>query len=179
MVVGDPTAQAQPREPRARPEVNETILTFAEQWLERILSGEKTLEIRPYRLQAKQWFAGHRGMVMGLLQLGEAFEVETDDQWQQLRSQHRIPTETRMYTRSKNWACPILQAARLEPFLYKIHRGAIGRVRYEPVEQLASGARGCGRPAPEAAHPPKQVGPVTLSLGSDPSRSMTWSVGVR
>lgn len=122
------TAMAEPT-----PKQGETFLLMQPVYQELLLSGSKTLEIRPCRLRSGVWFLGNRGSISGYVVIGEAaFKIGTDEQWQALANQHRVASETRMYAKTNCWANPVVAAARLSaPVTYVTHRGAIGFCKFE------------------------------------------------
>ena len=132
-----PQATAEPGSeaglPELQPEVDETFLTLDKKWLELILSGQKTLEIRSYRVESRQWFLGTGGYLYAVAKVGEPFVIEDDDAWVQLFEQHQVPGASRMYQKTKTWALPLTEVRRIAPVGYAPHPGAIGRCKFEPL----------------------------------------------
>ena len=109
----------------------ERILILREHWLELILSGEKTLEIRGKRLKQGDVWLGYRQEVMGKAYLGEAIFIDSAEAWNARRSQHRV--ETRALPYKKTWALPLAKVLRLPKTVPYLHpRGAVGLVRFIP-----------------------------------------------
>ena len=113
------------------PARGERILILREHWLELILSGEKTLEIRGKRLKQGDVWLGYRQEVMGKAYLGEAIFIDSAEAWNARRSQHRV--ETRALPYKKTWALPLAKVLRLPKTMPYLHpRGAVGIVRFIP-----------------------------------------------
>ena len=113
------------------PARGERILILREHWLELILSGEKTLEIRGKRLKQGDVWLGYRQEVMGKAYLGEAIFIDSAEAWNARRSQHRV--ETRALPYKKTWALPLAKVLRLPKTVPYLHpRGAVGLVRFIP-----------------------------------------------
>ena len=113
------------------PARGERILILREHWLELILSGEKTLEIRGKRLKQGDVWLGYRQEVMGKAYLGEAIFIDSAEAWNARRSQHRV--ETRALPYKKTWALPLAKVLRLPKTVPYLHpRGAVGIVRFIP-----------------------------------------------
>ncbi len=111
------------------PRRGDKILILRANWLNLILIGEKTLEIRGVAYSAGKYYLGHDKIIYGSMQLGRAIPIRTDAQWDQLRWQHRVPAETMPY--DKTFGLPILDvkpAARRLPFSHP--KGAVCIVRY-------------------------------------------------
>ena len=119
------------------------------QWLEKILSGKKSLEIRSRRLATRRWFLGCKGFVYGHVVVHDAFLIEDDTEWRNLVHRHRVDTDRRRYTKNNCWAHPLEDATRIEPIPYVHHQGAIGVLRFE--RRATEASDGPVRPqAPEA-----------------------------
>ena len=72
------------------PGAGERILILRAEWLERILSGEKTLEIRGARLREGDVWLGCRSNVLGKARLGPAVAIGTEEDWVALRPRHLV-----------------------------------------------------------------------------------------
>ena len=134
------------------PEAGETFLLMQPRWWDLLLSCEKTLEIRPSKLRPGRWFVGHKGEIMGYMVVGDAWTIDTDEQWSAHREQHCVGLEERPYTgsRQKCWAHRVTSAVRLQrPVPYRIKRGAVGFCKYAPVEpdrEVAAEGAGLSEP---------------------------------
>lgn len=105
------------------------ILILKQPWLDLILHGRKTLEIRSRRMKPGPYYLGMRGRIYGLVYLGTCFEIQNRTDWQRLRHQHHVPGKETPYTRT--WALPILEVRSMSQGApYQHPRGAIGVVRY-------------------------------------------------
>ena len=113
------------------PRVGERILILRKEWLERILEGEKTIEIRGTRLREGDVWLGNKGVVSGKARLGPAVLIDTEQEWSALRLQHLVENTALPY--KTTWGLPLQSVARLPegvPFLHR--RGAIGIVKFRP-----------------------------------------------
>ena len=114
-----------------KPFAGERILILRAEWLERILSGEKTLEIRGARLREGCVWLGCRSNVLGKALLGPAVAIRTEEDWAALRPRHLVANAGLPY--KSTWGLPLHSVVRLRsavPFLHS--RGAIGIVKYRP-----------------------------------------------
>ena len=94
-----------------------------------MLQRVKTLEIRGRRLKAGYYYLGCRGHIYGCAQFGDAFAINSEAEWNALRSQHCIDASELPYKHT--WGLPIesvWRMARPVPFVHP--RGAIGIVKY-------------------------------------------------
>ena len=111
------------------PAVGDRILVLKRQWLDLIISGQKTLEIRAWPMAAGIAWLGAKSVIHGVVKTGPAQRIGTTPEWQVLRTQHRIEGDELPYKSTR--ALPILFAQRLpEPVPYTHPRGAIGVVVY-------------------------------------------------
>ena len=111
------------------PVCGERVLVLKPQYLDRLLSGEKTLEIRGKALTPGIAWLGAAGMIHGMASLEAARLIDSTHMWQELRSQHCVPGDDLPYKRT--WALPIMAVQRLhQPVPYVHPRGAIGVVTY-------------------------------------------------
>ena len=113
------------------PQPGERILILRAEWLERILSGEKTLEIRGTRLREGDVWLGNQCVISGKACLGPAVQISTKKQWTTLQPQHLVADPALPY--KSTWGLPLRSVTRLSsgvPFLHR--RGAIGIVKYRP-----------------------------------------------
>ena len=139
-------------------------------WWELLLSCEKTLEIRPSKLRPGRWFVGHKGEIMGYVVVGDAWTIDTDEQWCAHREQHCVGLEERPYTgsRQKCWAHRVTSAARLQcPVPYRMKRGPVGFCKFEPVEPGAEVAAGLTPPARETLRTRPARSPASAAEADD------------
>ena len=106
----------------------EKILAVRPYWLDLILAGEKTLEIRGTPYRPGKYFLGYSKRILSVAQLGNPVRIGSAEQWVSLQSQHRVVTETLPY--KKTFGLPILCVRAVRPVSYHHPRGAITIVRY-------------------------------------------------
>ena len=105
------------------------ILILKKHWLDRILSGEKTLEIRGAPLKSGTYYLGCKKTIYGVAMTGNPIAITTIDQWGSLRPQHRVESAAPPY--NKTFGLPILDVQRVNQMPFVHARGAIGIVRYQ------------------------------------------------
>ena len=117
------------------PRNGDRILIVKDIWLQLLLSGEKTLEIRGRAMKPGVYFLGHRGQIHAKIIFDVPFRIEDKPKWSELAKQHRVYTPSLPYC--KTWALPVLHVERLDaPVPYTHPRGAVGIVVYrELVEE--------------------------------------------
>ena len=112
----------------------ERILVLQRSWMDLILSGRKTIEVRGVRLRAGAYLIGCKSIAYGRVRFGKAFEVKDDAEWQALRQQHMVKSSTRPYRHT--WALPIESVEIFEKTIqYQHPRGAVGIVIYRACER--------------------------------------------
>ena len=114
------------------PHLGAPILVLQERWLENILMGVKTLEIRCQPLKPKWRYLGFRQLVWGRARFGEPLLIESDEDWVNLRDQHLQDRPDRPY--KKTYALPVLEVQCLGPVPYLYRPGQLGTVIFKPVE---------------------------------------------
>ena len=122
-------------EVRDCPQVGDRIIVLQEQWLARILDGSKVLEIRHVNTRPCDVFLAMSGTqtLYGRAHLGQAFRIETDEQWRELQGQHLVPNRLRLYG-DRTHGIPLSNVRRIAPVRYKTKHGAIGFVTFEPID---------------------------------------------
>ena len=111
------------------PRVGDRILILREEWLERILSGQKDLEIRGHRLREGDAWLGCRSNIFGKARLGVAAKIATEQAWAALRSRHLVAGAGLPY--KTTWGLPLRSVTRLRAKVPYVHRrGAIGIVKF-------------------------------------------------
>jgi hypothetical protein len=114
-----------------KPRAGERILILRTEFLDRVLTGEKTLEIRGKRLREGDAWLGCRSLVLGKVRLGTPVAIKTKEDWAALRPRHLVANETLPYLTT--WGLPLQAVERLDDAVpFKHHRGAIGIVKYSP-----------------------------------------------
>ena len=104
------------------------ILVIRPYWLDLILPGEKTLEIRGTPYRPGRYFLGYNRQVLAVAQLGNPLRIASAEHWVSLQSQHRVVTDTLPYKRT--FGLPILSVRAVRPVPFHHPRGAITIVRY-------------------------------------------------
>lgn len=102
-------------------------LVIEEKWLKKILSGEKTWEIRPQRVSRRGRIAlcQKKGPIVGTAVVGEPVEITVADS-DRFFAKHRVPMpEMLAYAkgREKVFAYPLSQVVRLVPPIKYQHPG--------------------------------------------------------
>ena len=110
------------------PREGDKILIVKQPWLDLILTGLKTMEIRGRPLRSGWYWIGHGGKIYGRVSLDTAVRVQNKAHWQALRSMHCVEAEEPIY--KKSFGLPIVEAERLPSIPYKMKKGAIGIVRF-------------------------------------------------
>ena len=110
------------------PQRGDRILVLRPHWLNLILAGEKTLEIRGRNLSAGNYWLGTRGMIHGFAILEPAMLINTAQAWQELRHRHRVESNQLPY--KTTYALPVRRCRRVAPTPYVHPRGAVGIVKY-------------------------------------------------
>ena len=108
------------------------ILVLRQPWLDLILRGEKTMEIRSRRVRPGLYYIGMRGVLYGRVHLKEGSKIETEKSWQKLRRRHQVDRQELPYERTWGFELENVQHLRA-PVPYNHPRGAIGFVRFRPV----------------------------------------------
>ena len=109
----------------------ERILVLRRNWLDLILAGEKTIEVRGVRLNAGTYLLGCKSKAYGRVRFGAAFEVRNDVEWRRLHPKHLVKSRSRPYKRT--WAMPIESIQQFETQVPYLHpRGAVGIVIFRP-----------------------------------------------
>ena len=70
------------------------ILVIRPYWLDLILAGETTLEIRGTPYRPGRHFLGYNRQVLAVAQLGNLVRIASAEHWVSLQSQHHVVTET-------------------------------------------------------------------------------------
>ena len=111
------------------PKRGDRILVVRLPYLDMLLSGEKSLEVRCHPYKPGKYYLGRKKTIYGSVVLGAALPIRSVEQWNQLRGQHCVPDTTLPY--KSTFGLPVLKytvAARR--IGYQHPRGAIGIVKY-------------------------------------------------
>ena len=122
------------------PKPGDSIFVLLQPFLDMILDGRKTLEIRSALhgkcMGAKHRFVGMGGFVYGGADFAAGFVVETDEEWRALLPQHHWNTASLPYARTCAYAISMPQ--RIDPpIAYQRKSGQIGMAKFEPVGDAA------------------------------------------
>ena len=111
------------------PRHGDRILVVTRQWLDLLLTQEKTLEVRGSRIRAGTYYLGCQQKMYARIRLGSAFEIMCDKTWRRMKQQHHVGLERRPYKRT--FGLPVHAVEPLDqPVEYRHPRGAIGIVVY-------------------------------------------------
>jgi hypothetical protein len=113
------------------PASGDRILVMRRAWLDLVLSGEKTMEIRAMPLRkGATYFLGCKGHVYGSVVVAEVQRLDSDEEWRGLLQSHLWDRADLPYKRT--FAHSLLNlAASAVPVPYKHPRGAIGLVLFK------------------------------------------------
>ena len=126
-------AAAQDSNAGRRPRQGDRILILREEWLRRILSEEKILEIRGIRYSSGDYWLGCKSKIYGKAFLGKAFRVKSASEWVSLQRQHQVLSANLPY--KKTWAFPLQRVKRLRvPIAFAHPQGAVGIVKFKEFE---------------------------------------------
>ena len=109
------------------PSPGDKILIFRPQYLQLVLGGAKTLEIRGAAYKPGVYYLGARGQIYAMARLGRAYPIHCMREFERMKHQHRMSCSRLPY--QKTWGIPILEIASLCT-RYEHPRGAISIVRY-------------------------------------------------
>ena len=125
------SSMAHPPPPGAiEPAANDKILVFKPQWLARVLSGEKKIEIRGTAYRSGKYYLGTKGMIYAQAHIGHPILCESMKQFRRSQRHHRNFT-ARSLPYAKTFFLPVLSLHEIRrPYVHT--RGAIGIVRYVP-----------------------------------------------
>ena len=129
-----------------RPLEGDSILIVKMEYVDALLNGEKTLEIRCRRLKASPRWIASGGTVYGVALFEEGQEIDTDFEWGKLRDQHKWDVRCKPYTRTCMHA--VIDPKRTTPIRYKRRSGQIGMAKFASDLRFAPGKAGrCSRRA--------------------------------
>tara|TARA_R100000808_G_scaffold6975_1_gene20460 strand:+ start:315 stop:686 length:372 start_codon:yes stop_codon:yes gene_type:complete len=91
-------------------------------WLEKILSGEKTIEtsgqpiVKAGERIGRVYLRNEHGIALGVAVIGEKFEYKSEHHFRSHQSLHRVPKGDEFYfgIRKRTWGFPILAVRRLK-----------------------------------------------------------------
>ena len=127
------------------PQPLDNIIVLDKKWLDLILSGSKTLEIR-YQPWQGVFYLGCGCIIYGRAKLTPEEEITTMERYKELLPQHHYSRESLPHKHT--WALRVSNVERIPATPYHHSKGAQGRLKYVPVD-----AEGL----PVAAYLPKNV----------------------
>lgn len=107
------------------------VLLYREQHLELVLKGEKTLEVRSCCFKPGLVYLGWKGNIWGKAFFGKARVCASIAEYKKHDHLHRWPRSELPYRRT--CLIPLLQVERLQPVPFKMKRGAVQIVKFEPL----------------------------------------------
>ena len=114
------------------PVSGDRVLVLKREWLDMILIGDKSLEIRGAQLRQGDCWLGCRGVVYGKACIGPALRIWTKQEWAALRPEHRVSSPDLPYKRT--WGLPLQDVSRLRcQAPYQRRHGAIGIAKFRPI----------------------------------------------
>eukprot|EP00973_Karenia_brevis_P016794 2299542-Karenia_brevis.AAC.1 len=81
------------KEEQRHPVDGDSILVFKEKWLQLVLNGEKTIEIRGQKMQCKRYWLAHKQTIKGEAEIVRTKHVKTLAQWRKLIPNHHVHTK--------------------------------------------------------------------------------------
>lgn len=115
------------------PENLAKILVFEEVWLEKILNGTKTLELRKTLIGDDWMYLAFKDTIVGKCFISHPIEISNLDEYESLKEAHQCPVPPYSFPMVGH---RVSQCQRLEPLKFKKLRGAVGRALYRPVDEL-------------------------------------------
>jgi hypothetical protein len=111
------------------PREGDRILVMKQFWLDLILSGEKTMELRSRRLSPGPVWLGSKGVMQGFAILGAAVLIPDSSSYATHAEEHRCPEGTLRY--KKIWGVPLQDVQRFASTVPYIHtQGAVTIVKF-------------------------------------------------
>ena len=106
MVLARPSARA------SAPKSGDRILIFKPQWLQEVLSGRKTVEVRAAAYKSGKYYFGTGGVIYCEAHLGHPYRVECMRQFKRHREHHGMTTDRLPY--KNTWLIPILNLRKIK-----------------------------------------------------------------
>jgi hypothetical protein len=113
-----------------KPAAGDRILILRPHWLQLILAGRKTLEVRGNRLRSGEtYFLGSASQIHGSAVIGSTRLVSDLAEWRSLAPQHKVDAHELPY--KKTWVNELTRLKKANvPVPYHHPRGAVSLVRY-------------------------------------------------
>ena len=101
------------------------------------------MEIRCVNKRPGPVFLAHGQYIVGDCTVRKSVLIDTSERWEELRPRHHWQRSTLPYFRCgklSTYGLQLTNVRRVEPpVAYKVHRGAVGFVRYEAIETGVGG----------------------------------------
>ena len=110
------------------PRDGDKILVLKQGWLDLILQGEKTLEIRGRRMKGGVRYFASQGFIQGVALFEDSFPITTTDVWLSLAAEHRVDRSSPIY--KTPFASKVVRCVAIPHLRYFHPRGAVGNVIY-------------------------------------------------
>ena len=117
-----------------RPGIGDSIMILRREWLDRILQGDKTMELRHQNRKPGMKFLGCGKFIHGVCSTMPGERITSMERFQELLPRHGLASRSLPYVNT--WALPLEKVQRVEPPIpYVHHQGAQGWVAFEPREE--------------------------------------------
>ena len=113
-------------------------LLVLQEWLDKILDGSKTMEVRSRRLKGGIYYLGCKGVLYGQALLGDAVHIDNPAKMKALKKKHLLGDVLPYKT---TYGLPILGVRKLH-CKYQHKRGAIGLIRFKACTATDEAAAG-------------------------------------
>ena len=133
------------------PKLGDKIMVLQKGWLELILSGRKSMEIRSQNLSPCFRYLGFGGYVWGCAHFGSALRISSDQEFGEMRSRHHVMSDHRPYG-PYTFGLPITRLTVIGPFPYSRRPGHIGLVIYRSLSRSREHDEVTLEPAQTEAH---------------------------
>ena len=130
------------------PKMGETILVLKHFFLNKILSGEKTLELNHKPMRSKRYWLGASQKIYGSVEIGAPIQIRTEERFAELRPLHLVDGQSMYRYRLPTWGLPLKNVLEIEPIAYQHPVGAIRFVLFRPADRqppLGNGGSAKGR----------------------------------
>ena len=134
-----------PGEISEEPELLAKILMFSQEWLDLILSGKKTIELRKARIscsnQYESYYMGFGNVIYGRCMVAPGVKIENDEDFSMLKDGH-LWTNPQLPYSFPFFAHGLSKVQRLKPLEFEKLFGTQGRALYRPLGYLEEHAEG-------------------------------------
>ena len=118
------------------PQYHAKVLILTQKWLNEIIEGGKTLELRKFTVASAQecfdepFYLATENVIRAKCMLGEPFTITSQEDFDQLQECHKVPSPPYTFPFV---AHPVRQVQQLEPLTFFKKHGSIGRCLFRPV----------------------------------------------